>query len=703
MNTKRAHSMATPSTSRKLLSLLVSSGLVVGSLAVSSLVSGSTASAATGAIVLTTLASDSFTHPVTTSNNWTSIANSNASYGRACLTASSNPSASPIGGCGPSAIDTDGSGALRLTTNTGDQVGTVYNTSSLPTSQGLDIVFDTYQWNTTSTTPADGISFVLAATDPTNPAAPAVNGTKGGSLGYSTNNGSPGVANGYLGFGLDVYGNFNNAPFGGSSCPNTVFAPNSVTVRGPGNGTSGYCVAASTVSIGALDSPNAHSRPAAMPVEVALNPNSAAALTKTGLSVPAKSWSITWTPVGGSQQTLTHALPTASDLAGFPASYYDPATGLPYQLTYGFAASTGGANEIHEVNTLASTTLNGQLPAFNLAVSDDSNGTFANGRTSTATVTPSLDATQGSETQPFTVTTTFPAGVVPTNPTTTAYTCTTSGQVVSCTAPAALIAAGTSLPAIKIPVTVQAGATAPGTINAKVSSTDANPATASDPITIGQATPTPPPAPTPIQVATRLGSACGFAVLAGAAVTASASNVWGDVGAAAAATITATVIGGVLQSTTNTAAGLTDLATAYTALKALTPTGVLSGDDLGGQTITPGVYHRVAALALTTSVTFDAKGDPNAIFVIQSDAAMNTTAGSSMILTRGAKAANIYWVTTGAATLGGTSAFAGNILAYAAVTAGAGTAINGRAFSVTAAATLPATTITHDPGACSTI
>src|ERR1035441_8131048 len=86
----------------------------------------------------------------------------------------------------------------------------------------------------------------------------------------------------------------------------------------------------------------------------------------SGLTVAANSWIIAYTPLGTTtQQTLTGALPTTTNnaaLATFPASWINPATGIPYQLTFGWTASTGGSNEYHEVNQLTATTLIGAVP-----------------------------------------------------------------------------------------------------------------------------------------------------------------------------------------------------------------------------------------------------------------------------------------------------------------------------------------------------
>ncbi|MCW2568857.1 MAG: hypothetical protein JWN54_2954, partial [Mycobacterium sp.] len=439
---------------------------------------------AQAATTLTPLTAEPFTGATTTDTGWF---RPSAGTNVACLTAGANTTQLPIKGCVSPAIDAPDSGALRLTGNGGSLVGTVFNTTSLPTAQGLHVKFNTYQWN--GTTPgADGISFVLAATDPTNPAPPTTTGPNGGSLGYSaTQPSTPGVSYGYLGFGLDVFGNFQSSNFGGNDCVASAKVPQSITVRGPGNGMNGYCKLGTTTVTGGLDAPAATVRPSPVPVEVVVNPGGATATT-SGISVNANSWLIRVTSLDGTVHNVTGTLPTGSALSGygFPASYFDPATGLPYQLTFGWAASTGGSNEIHEINRLQATTLNGQLPSYTLAMTDNETGNFLAGNRAVVSITPSLIPTEGSESRPATVTTTFPTGITPGAVTSDDYTCTISGQVASCThTPGAPVPAGSSLPALDLPVTVAAGTSGSYGITSKVSSTDGRPAQASRTVTVG--------------------------------------------------------------------------------------------------------------------------------------------------------------------------------------------------------------------------
>lgn len=126
----------------------------------------------------------------------------------ACLTAAGNPVANPLSSC-PTATDAQGSGKLRLTSTATGKGGGVFASTSVPTSQGLDVTFNSYQYGGNG---ADGIAFVLAAVDPANLQTPTTMGQSGGSLGYSAaNSTTAGLTDGYLGVGIDVHGNFSNS------------------------------------------------------------------------------------------------------------------------------------------------------------------------------------------------------------------------------------------------------------------------------------------------------------------------------------------------------------------------------------------------------------------------------------------------------------------------------------------------------------
>ncbi|MDB5390551.1 MAG: hypothetical protein JWM11_6197, partial [Planctomycetaceae bacterium] len=132
--------------------------------------------------------------------------------------------------------------------------------------------------------------------------------------------------------------------------------------------------------------------------------------------------------------------------------------------------------------------------------------------------------------------------------------------------------------------------------------------------TSGETTVVPPPT-SPAGV---LGTAASFAVFAGGAVTATTSNLIGDVGLfpAAVFTNTGSTISGTVHNGDATASQAdTDVKNAYTTLGAMPFTTDLTGLDLGGRTLTPGVYRFGAGATLTGTLNLDTQGDPNAVFV----------------------------------------------------------------------------------------
>ncbi|MBT1623764.1 Ig-like domain repeat protein [Curtobacterium flaccumfaciens pv. oortii] len=416
----------------------------------------------------------------------------------ACLTAkpaagSSNTGSVPT--CA-GATDADGSGALRLTGAENNQAGGLGAKQSVPITKGVDAVFDSYQYNGTS---ADGIVFYLAATDPYNPTVPAKIGYLGGSLGYSasTANNAQGLSHAYLGIGLDRFGNFGNREFGGTGCTtdqgtNRTLTANAVTVRGPGDGGTGYCVQSRTVVNGSLNKTGVTDRAQAkVPVEIVINPTSSAlaAQENTAVSVPAGQYAVVFTSIGGTQQVVRGALPklTTGNAANVDPSWVDPATGYPYKLTYGWVAGTGGQNDIHEVNYLRTTTAAGPVPV--LTASTGGTATVAHAGSGAYTVTPTVSADGGSESQLVRTTTTFPTGVTPdvSGVTGAGWTCQPPvGQVVTCDQAVdagSPVAPGTVLPTLSIPYTVT-GAARSATISTVLASTDAEAVTVTRGLTV---------------------------------------------------------------------------------------------------------------------------------------------------------------------------------------------------------------------------
>jgi len=398
----------------------------------------------------------------------------------ACLSAAGNATANPLASC-TTATDSQGSGKLRLTSNALTQEGGVFASTSVPTSQGLDVTFNSYQYGS-SATGGDGIAFVLAAVNPANPQTPTTMGQPGGSLGYSAKNATtPGLTDGYLGVGIDSFGNFSNK-YEGTGCtdPANIAGPmaGEVVVRGPGNGTVGYCAVQSSAATATSQKLNlrAATRAASVvPVEVVFNPGSSSVTTPSGLVVPAGDYDVHFTPVGGAARDLTGALPTVP--AGlYPASWVN-ANGIPKQLAFGWVASTGAAFDYHEIDNVVVTTLN---PVPQLAVAQTSYAAATLTPGSPVTYTVAASSSGAAENLPVTVTETLPSGVVPVGASGTGWVCgALSGQQISCTNSTSPFTSGT----ITVNGVVNSSSVTPALIQsgttAVASSADANPATSS--------------------------------------------------------------------------------------------------------------------------------------------------------------------------------------------------------------------------------
>ena len=138
-----------------------------------------------------------------------------------------------------------------------------------------------------------------------------------------------------------------------------------------------------------------------------------------------------------------------------------------------------------------------------------------------------------------------------------------------------------------------------------------------------------------------------------------------------------------------------DLATAYNDIAGRTVGAMTVAGDLGGQTLTPGLYNSTSSLAISSGdLILDAQGDTNAVFIFQIESTLTLTSGRQVILTGGAQAANIFWQVGTSATLGTNSVFEGNILADQSITLMTGATLEGRALALNGAVTLDASTIT---------
>ncbi|MDV6278733.1 ice-binding family protein, partial [Rhodococcus erythropolis] len=102
-----------------------------------------------------------------------------------------------------------------------------------------------------------------------------------------------------------------------------------------------------------------------------------------------------------------------------------------------------------------------------------------------------------------------------------------------------------------------------------------------------------------------------------------------------------------------------------------------------------------AGMALNGTLTLDAQGDPNAVFILQAGSTLITGANAVVDLINGATSNNVFWQVGSSATLGANNTFAGNILAFTSVTVTAGTTVNGRVLALNGAVTLDTNTVTR--------
>ncbi len=191
-----------------------------------------------------------------------------------------------------------------------------------------------------------------------------------------------------------------------------------------------------------------------------------------------------------------------------------------------------------------------------------------------------------------------------------------------------------------------------------------------------------------------------LAVLAGTGITnTGATNITGDIGLSPGTSIGGFppgVLNGTQHINDNIAnQAKSDLTSAYNDAAGRTSTDIvtLSG-NMGGLTLTPGLYKSTSSLAISSgNLTFNANGNANAVFIIQIASSLTVTSGLQVILSGGASASNIFWQVGSSATFGTTSVFKGTIMAMQSITFDTGATLDGKALAQTGAVTLAGNTI----------
>jgi hypothetical protein len=207
-------------------------------------------------------------------------------------------------------------------------------------------------------------------------------------------------------------------------------------------------------------------------------------------------------------------------------------------------------------------------------------------------------------------------------------------------------------------------------------------------------------APLPPPPVSLLGSASTFGIMATSAITSTGNSIInGDVSLDPGTSITGFTFSvspgpGVVNGAVHINDGVSaqaraDLLTAYNYFKNIAP-GITTPDgaDLGAflppgstlppGTLAPGVYTNGSTMQVNTTLTLDAGGNANAVWVFQIGSSLTTTTGGNILLANGANENNVYWVPTEDATIGVGTTFYGTIVSGRDVTAATGATINGR-------------------------
>jgi uncharacterized repeat protein (TIGR01451 family) len=244
-----------------------------------------------------------------------------------------------IGGTGNDAV---GQGYLRLTDAVTNTAGYAIDNIGFPAGAGFTISFEFFSYGRSTADGADGFSVFLV--DAIQPSGGFRIGASGGSLGYAQKTINPvsdGVTRGYIGIGIDEFGNYSNATEGRSGGSATGDSegkvPNSVAVRGAGNGSAAtdypYLTGTAPGALDfTLDVPTARAQSGSADYRRAyidVVPTTAGGTTTYRITVRIQHGTAVYTAINNFQVATP-----------------------PQNLRLGFAGTTGGSTNVHEIRNL---------------------------------------------------------------------------------------------------------------------------------------------------------------------------------------------------------------------------------------------------------------------------------------------------------------------------------------------------------------
>ena len=196
------------------------------------------------------------------------------------------------------------------------------------------------------------------------------------------------------------------------------------------------------------------------------------------------------------------------------------------------------------------------------------------------------------------------------------------------------------------------------------------------------------------QTAPGLGGASSYAVLGGQTVTNTGpTTIDGDLGVWPGTSVTnfppGIVTGGTIHQGDSHAQLAQDaVTTTYDALSAQPCSADLTGQDLGGMTLTAGVYCFSSSAQLTGALTLDAEGSAGAVFIFKTVSTLTTASSSTVQVINGGVDCNVFWRVGSSAPIGTGTVFVGNILALTSISLATGATVSGRALARNGAVTM---------------